>query len=208
MQLPADPVYLSRRQAPSRGFLRSGSSEPSVLEGSPCDSCASKHGLFGSQATLASGRGHAARPVHRSSSASSSSSLTSWLCRIASSSSPAATRRQLSAPVAKRRLLVSRRGLARPLSAAAAASPHRPRGQDGRLMAAAQQKLQQARQSRPVQVPRLCLEHVQLVWFRWQQMLPSVLMPHRKLCKALEQHGCWSCPKAASSIIPAGLARS
>ena len=188
MQLPAHPDYQSCCQAPSRGFLNSSSSEPSVLEGSPCDSCASEHGLFGSQATLASSRGGAARPGHRASSPSSSSS-TSGLCRAASSSSPAARQRQWSAPVAKRRLLVSRRGLGRPLSAAAAASPNRPRARDARRMAALQQALQEARQSRPVQVPRLCLEHVQLVCPHWNHMLPSALMPHRKLCNALEQHG-------------------
>ena len=187
MQLPNHPDYQRCRQAPSNGYLSSSSSEPSVLEGSPCDSCASEHGLFGSNATLARSKGLAARP-YRASSASSSS-FTGGLCIVASSSSPATLQRQLSAPVAKRRLLVSRQGLRRPLSAAAAASPNRPRGRDARLMAAAQQQLQEARQSRSVQVPRLRLEHIQLVRPHWNQMLPSLLMPHRKLCTAIEQHG-------------------
>ena len=167
MQLPDHPDYQSCRKAPSRSFLNSSSSEPSVLEGSPCDSCASEHGLFGSQATLASSRGRAARPIH-SASSSSSSFFTSELCRAASSSSPAARRRQVSAPVAKRRLLVSRRSLGHPLSEAAAASPHGLRGRNRRLMAAAQQILQKARQSRHVQVPRLSLDQVQQVCPRWE----------------------------------------
>ena len=218
MQLPTDPDQRCH-QAPSNGYLSSSSSEPSVVEGSPCNSCASEHGLFGLQATLAGTKGLAARPIYRASSACSSS-FTGGLCMVASSSSPAARRRQLSAPVAKRRLFVSRRGWGRPLSAADAASPNRPRGRDGRLMAAAQQQLQEARQSRPLQIPRLRLQQIQLVCSHWNQMLPSVLIPHGKLCKALEQHGpvvtcllvfcksciinhsCWSLPQPAHIWLP------